>query len=119
MTNSVAQSNPLSGLASMMSKRKPRNFHSQVIFTLGTRIVSGDYAEGQVLPGDAELIARFGVSRTVLREALKTLSAKGMVEARARVGTKVLPRSRWNMFDPDVLLWHLEAGIGLEFIAAL
>lgn len=119
MTNSIVEGNPLAGLAEMMGRRKPRNFHSQVIFALGTRIVSGAYPEGHILPGDAELIGQFGVSRTVLREALKTLAAKGLVEARARVGTRVLPRSRWNMFDSDVLLWHLEAGIGVDFIASL
>lgn len=95
---------------------RPRNFHSQVIWALGTAIVRGAYAEDDILPGDAELIERFGVSRTVLREALKTLSAKGLIEARARVGTRVLPRARWNMFDPDVLGWHLDAGLTMDFI---
>jgi DNA-binding FadR family transcriptional regulator len=101
------------------SRRKPHNFHAHVMYTLGTAIVGGVYGEGQILPGDAELIEQFGVSRTVLREALKTLSAKGLVEARARVGTRVLPRARWNMFDSDVLLWHLDSGIGVDFIASL
>lgn len=87
--------------------------------SLGAAIVGGTYGEGQILPGDADLIERFGVSRTVLREALKTLSAKGLLEARARVGTRVLPRSRWNMFDSEVLLWHLESGPAVEFITAL
>lgn len=98
---------------------RPRNFHSQVIWALGTAIVEGQYAEGTILPGDADLTEHFGVSRTVLREALKTLSAKGLIEARARVGTRVLPRARWNMFDPDVLAWHLEAGLDLEFLTHL
>lgn len=101
------------------ARRKPHNFHAHVMYTLGTAIVGGVYKEGQILPGDAELIDQFGVSRTVLREALKTLSAKGLVEARARVGTRVLPRARWNMFDSDVLLWHLESGISFDFIASL
>ncbi len=52
----------------------------------------------------------YGVSRTVLREALKTIEAKGLVEARAKVGTRVLPRSRWNLFDRQVLTWLHEAG---------
>lgn len=101
------------------AKRKPHNFHAHVMSSLGTAIVSGTYGEGRILPGDAELIEQFGVSRTVLREALKTLAAKGLVEARARVGTRVLPRSRWNMFDSDVLLWHLDSGISFDFIASL
>ena len=101
------------------ARRKPHNFHAHVMYTLGTAIVGGTYKEGQILPGDSDLIDQFGVSRTVLREALKTLSAKGLVEARARVGTRVLPRARWNMFDSDVLLWHLESGISFDFIASL
>lgn len=101
------------------ARRKPHNFHAHVMYTLGTAIVGGTYKEGQILPGDSDLIDQFGVSRTVLREALKTLSAKGLVEARARVGTRVLPRARWNMFDSDVLLWHLDSGISFEFIASL
>ncbi len=101
------------------ARRKPHNFHAHVMYTLGTAIVGGTYNEGQILPGDSDLIDQFGVSRTVLREALKTLSAKGLVEARARVGTRVLPRARWNMFDSDVLLWHLDSGISFDFIASL
>nr|WP_127142575.1 FadR/GntR family transcriptional regulator [Pelagibacterium montanilacus] len=101
------------------AKRKPHNFHAQVIHELGTAIVSGRFGQDQILPGDAELTEQFGVSRTVLREALKTLSAKGMVEARARVGTRVLGRARWNMFDSDVLAWHLETGLDIGFVDAL
>lgn len=100
-------------------RRKPHNFHAHVMSSLGSAIVGGDYDEGQILPGDAELIEQFGVSRTVLREALKTLAAKGLVEARARVGTRILPRARWNMFDSDVLLWHLNSGLSFEFISGL
>lgn len=98
------------------SRRRPHNFHAQVIYELGTAIVNGRYGEGRILPGDADLIEQFGVSRTVLREALKTLSAKGLVEARARVGTRVLPRASWNMFDSDVLAWHLETGLNIELV---
>ncbi|MCS6762522.1 MAG: FCD domain-containing protein [Candidatus Devosia symbiotica] len=58
----------------------------------------------------------FAVSRTVLREALRTLAAKGMIEARAWIGTRVLPRHRWNLFDADVLAWHFETSPGVEFL---
>lgn len=109
----------LATTATTPARRKPHNFHAHVMYTLGTAIVGGTYQEGQILPGDSDLIDQFGVSRTVLREALKTLSAKGLVEARARVGTRVLPKARWNMFDSDVLLWHLESGISFDFIASL
>ncbi|MBQ9349752.1 MAG: FadR family transcriptional regulator [Phyllobacterium sp.] len=86
---------------------------------LGLRIISGDYAENSILPGDAELFERFGVSRTVLREALKTLAAKGLIQPRAKIGTHVLERSHWNLFDPDILVWHFEAGPTPEFLSSL
>lgn len=72
-----------------------------------------------MLPGDAELIARYGVSRTVVREALKTLSAKGLVRAKARIGTSVRERAAWNLFDPDVLIWHAHSGFGPDFLRSL
>ncbi|NDV00067.1 FadR/GntR family transcriptional regulator [Pseudoroseicyclus tamaricis] len=84
-----------------------RGSHGQVVEALGSEIVDGSYAEGAHLPRDEELMDRFGVSRTVLREAMKTLAAKGMIEARARVGTTVRPAQHWNMFDAEVLRWHL------------
>lgn len=86
---------------------------------LGLAIVSGREPEGAILPGDAELIARFGVSRTVVREALKTLAAKGLVRAKTRVGTSVQERAAWNLFDPDVLIWHAQTGVGPEFLKSL
>lgn len=99
---------------------KPGRSHStRVVDELGLAIVSGRQAEGGLLPGDVELLERFGVSRTVLREALKTLAAKGMVQARARVGTRVRPRSSWNLFDTDVLMWHAEVGLQPDFFAYL
>ena len=79
-------------------------------------IVSGRYRQGAVLPGDAELMTMFGVSRTVLREAMKTLDGKGLLQSKARIGTKVRDRSEWNLFDADVLIWHAEAGFDAAFI---
>lgn len=96
-----------------------RSHSSRVVDDLGLAIVSGRQPEGSLLPGDVELLDRFGVSRTVLREALKTLAAKGMVQARARVGTRVRPRSSWNLFDADVLKWHAEVGLSPEFFVHL
>mgnify|MGYP004521354885 CR=1 FL=1 len=106
-------------IASISGRVPTRNLHSLVLWQLGVAIVAGDFAEGSILPSDAELLRRFNVSRTVLREALKTLAAKGMIEARARIGTKVLPRGRWNLFDADVLAWHFETGPDASFLQAL
>lgn len=86
---------------------------------LGLDIIAGRTAEGAKLPGDAELILRFGVSRPVLREAVKTLVAKGLLSTKTRVGTVVRERSAWNMFDSDVLAWHLDAGIDKRFLRDL
>ncbi len=80
-------------------------------------MISGRYPIGTTLPNDAELMADFEVSRTVLREALKTLEAKGLLEARPKVGTKVAKKSRWNLYDPQVLAWHLDAPPDAEFLA--
>ncbi len=103
-------SEPGSLIRSLAGRPTARNFHSYVISEIGAGIVSGKFPVGGSLPNDAQMMARFDVSRTVLREALKTLESKGLVEARPKVGTKVSPRSRWNYFDPMVLAWLYEAG---------
>ena len=112
-------SEPGSLIRTLSGRQAARNFHSYVINEVGLAIVGGAMPVGSSLPGDAEMMDRFGVSRTVLREALKTLEAKGLVEARAKVGTRVLPQSRWNLFDRQVLAWKLESGPPAAFVAAL
>ncbi|SNY89987.1 transcriptional regulator, GntR family [Cohaesibacter sp. ES.047] len=82
------------------------NNTSKVVEQLGMAIVSGDYAERTMIPLDPDLEEMFGVSRTVVREAKKTLVGKGLVQSKAKVGTRVRPSSDWNMFDADVLRWH-------------
>lgn len=94
----------------------PRSSHGLVVDTLGRRIVSGQLPEGALLPRDDQLEAELSVSRTVIREAMKTLGAKGLIVARTRVGTSVCPRDRWNLFDSDVLTWHLEEGDPTAFL---
>lgn len=86
--------------------------HDQVARTLGHEILRGVYPPGAKLPSEEEILARFGVSRTVLREAFKTLSAKGLVISKTRVGTTVLDSAHWNFFDADVLSWKVS---GQEF----
>ncbi|UHC15271.1 FadR family transcriptional regulator [Methylobacterium currus] len=103
--------------AATVPRRSPG--HARVARALGTGIVAGRYREGDVLPGEPVLLSAFGVSRTVLREAIKTLSGKGLVEARTRVGTRVRERSAWNLFDRDVLAWTIEAGIDARFLSEL
>lgn len=106
-------------LKAAISGQAVRNSHAMVVDGIGKAIVAGTYREGTTLPGDAELVGRFQVSRTVLREAMKTLAAKGMIVAKARIGTRVTGRSRWNYFDTDVLRWHLENGADPDFMQHL
>ncbi|WP_405049648.1 FadR/GntR family transcriptional regulator [Rhizobium sp. BE258] len=99
--------------------RKTRTSHAQVVDELGRAMVAGTYPVGSILPGDVELAQRFKVSRTVLRETMKTLAAKGMVVAKARVGTRVTEKNLWNMFDSEIIAWHFDNGATEEFLLQL
>lgn len=83
-----------------------RTMHGRVVEWLGLRIVSGEYEPGSQLPNEADLADRLGVSRGGVREAVKALAAKGLVEPRPRLGTRVLARSDWNLMDRDVIAWR-------------
>jgi DNA-binding FadR family transcriptional regulator len=96
-----------------------RTSHAQVVNELGRAIIAGEYPVGATLPGDVELAARFKVSRTVLREAMKTLAAKGLVVPRARIGTRVTPNTQWNLFDSDILTWYFAVGVNEAFLLHL
>ena len=74
---------------------------------LAQRILAGKYTPGSILPGEMELGEQFGVSRTAVREAVKTLTAKGMVLPRPRIGTRVMPQSNWNFLDQELLSWWM------------
>ena len=84
-------------------------FQEQVLHQLGRDICAGRYRPGQVLPSEPELCERFGFSRIVIREAIKSLVAKGMLEVSRRVGTLVLEPTRWNLFDPDIIAWRADS----------
>ena len=106
-------------LETVISGMNTRTSHAQVVNELGRAIIAGEYPVGATLPGDAELAARFKVSRTVLREAMKTLAAKGLVVPRARIGTRVTPNTQWNLFDSDILTWYFAVGINEDFLLHL
>lgn len=89
-----------------------RVLHSDVLEVLGAEIANGDYEEGTVLRL-ADLERRFGVSRTVMREAMRVLESLGMVAAKRRVGLVVQPLENWAVFDRQVIGWRL-AGSGRE-----
>ena len=96
-----------------------RNLHGQVVNELGRRVVSGKYPAGAVLPNEEQLCQELQVSRTALREAVKVLAAKGLLEARPRIGTRVRTREQWNLLDPDILAWRCATGADPEFLRHL
>ena len=89
-----------------------RGLQGRVIDGVGLQIIGGLYAPGQLLPREAELSEEYGVSRTSVREAMRVLAAKGLVDIRQKVGTRVRQPELWNVFDSDLLRWHSEAGRG-------
>ena len=93
--------------------------HRHILDRLGESIVTGHYALGASLPPEPQLGASFGVSRTVVREAVKSLVAKGLLITGPKLGTRVLPDDQWNWFDPDVVRWHSRAGLSREFLREL
>ncbi|MDQ2077099.1 FadR/GntR family transcriptional regulator [Marinimicrobium sp. ABcell2] len=93
-----------------------RNLTHQVTYTLGAAIVRGDYGVNEPFPTEAELCEQFDISRSVIREAVKMLTAKGLISSRPRQGIRVQPNSSWNMFDEDVLQWTLTSRPSLELL---
>jgi DNA-binding FadR family transcriptional regulator len=93
------------------------NFTRHIVQSLGKAIALGEHPQGQPLQAEAALCESFDASRTVLREAVKMLTAKGMLDARPRRGTIVLPESQWNLSDPDILNWILDRKGALPIIA--
>jgi DNA-binding FadR family transcriptional regulator len=86
---------------------------------LGVAIVTGRHPPGDFLPGEVEFAEQLGVSRSVVREALRMLSAKGLLESRPKAGTRIRERAHWNMLDPDLLAWMFEGAPPLEFVRSL
>jgi DNA-binding FadR family transcriptional regulator len=86
---------------------------------LGSAIVSGQIAPGEKLTGEIANAEALDVSRSAYREAVQVLTAKGLVESRPKAGTRVLPRSRWNILDPQVLAWAFSAEPDISFVRDL
>ena len=96
-----------------------RNIHAYITGKLGREIVGGTFPPGSLLPNAFEMCARFAVSRTALREAYSMLTAKALIVARPKVGTRVRPKADWNMLDPEVLAWHIQTVPTEDFVADL
>lgn len=94
----------------------PHNLTQQLTHTLGLAIINGQYAVGKGMPSEAEICEQFEVSRSSTREAVKMLSAKGLISSRPKQGIRVLPETNWNMFDTDVLSWILKSKPSLSLL---
>jgi len=95
------------------------NLREQVLNAIGSRIIGGELSPGDVLPKEDTLSEQYGVSRTVIREAVKGLAARGLVESRPKVGTIIRPRGDWQMLDPSVLEWVATSKPDSEFMLSL
>ncbi len=94
-----------------------RNFNlsQRMVQELGRTIICGEFIDDS-LPTEAELCDKFGVSRSAVREAVKMLSAKGLITSKPRQGIRIQPEDQWNIFDPDLLRWVLESKPSLHVL---
>jgi DNA-binding FadR family transcriptional regulator len=92
------------------------NLTNRIVESLGRAIVAGDY-EDRPFPIEADIAKQFAASRSVTREAIKMLTAKGLIASRPRLGTSIAPEHSWNFLDPDVLRWLLNRGLSLDLLA--
>ncbi|MDC3415130.1 FadR family transcriptional regulator [Aquibacillus sp. 3ASR75-11] len=97
----------------------PRNLSEQLLHDLGMEIVQGDLKPGDILPKVEAISEMKGVSRTVVREVLKGLSARRLIESSTKIGTMVKDRSEWQWWDQDVLSWGLNSGVTREMLLQL
>lgn len=93
--------------------------HAQVVHELGAQIVRGSLTPGDAVPTEDELVSQFHVGRSALREGVKVLAGKGLLESRTSAGTRVRPRESWNLLDPDVLTWRFAPSPSAGDIQAL
>lgn len=115
----LSRSSPRSSVADPVRTVRNKNLLGTALDRLGEAIVSGAYPPGTGMPPEPTLGEALGVSRTVVREAIKSLVAKGLVTTGPKVGTRVQPSERWNWFDPDVIAWQSKAGLSREFLRDL
>ncbi|WMS43557.1 FadR/GntR family transcriptional regulator [Acuticoccus sp. MNP-M23] len=100
-------------------KTRAERPRAHVVSTLAKQILGGTFVPGEKLPSEADLSERFSVSRTALREAIRTLAGKGLIASRTRSGTVVLPSTQWNHLDPELLAWREMMEPDYAFIRSL
>jgi len=107
-------------MVSFQRIKVPENLHERVTRALAQKVLEAERDSRElVFPNEAELCQQLGVSRTILREAVKVLADKGMVEVRQRLGTRAKSRASWNQLDPDILSWWAELGADTRFLREL
>jgi DNA-binding FadR family transcriptional regulator len=104
---------------SRLAVERAMSSHDQIVAVLATEILKGVHKPDSNMPPEPALIERFQVSRTVMREVMKTLAAKGFVISKTRIGTRVLDPVNWNLFDADVLAWRVRIGLDDAFLQSL
>jgi DNA-binding FadR family transcriptional regulator len=92
------------------------NLTERIVQDLGSAIVTGQFSGDTPFPIESEICARYGASRSIVREAIKVLNAKGLLIARPRRGTSVRPEHDWNLIDPDVLSWFMNRRFSIELL---
>lgn len=102
-----------------LGRAQKRNLFAHVVEDLGTRIIRGDLRPGDPFPIEADLGREFGASRSVIREAVKSLAARGLIESKTRTGIRVLAPTHWNLLDPEVLSWRFSAMPPAQFYGEL
>ncbi|MES2289215.1 MAG: FadR/GntR family transcriptional regulator [Pseudomonadota bacterium] len=93
--------------------------HGTIARNIGIEIVGGMRKPGEVLGSEIEVSEGLGISRTAYREAIRILAAKGLVESKPKAGTRITPRARWNLLDPDILAWAFEGEPDTQFVVDL
>lgn len=103
---------------SLQSRPKPR-VQKELVATLAKDVAEGRFPEGSTLPREQDLCLEYGISRSVVREVLKTLESKGVIRSRARAGTIVRDKADWNLLDAELLEWMGEAVVDSDLIVAV
>lgn len=103
--------------SAQQERRSP--VHMTIARTLGIAIVTGQHEPGTILPSEVELAEQFHVSRSAIRESMRMLTAKGLVESRPKAGTRVRERNEWHLLDPLLLAWMFEGVPPRKFVQSL
>jgi len=107
-------------LTSLPTQPLRRKLHGTITRELALRIIEAERRSEQIaFPNEGELSSQLGVSRTVVRESMKVLADKGLVEVRQKAGTKARPRQAWKLLDPDILSWQAELAPDVRFLRDL